>query len=201
MSKDNFEEEIRQKINDNRDKSKWLNDVNPLDEGKWPIKSLLRRMTLVRDFAKGDRRSSLISVVVLGAMYVIGVLIILLDPSEKMFGFAIAGAASAWKFWTWGDDVDKEVEKNSNSYTARTTMLGEVKVEKDQSYIGCITAIIGLVLGIVITPILFVRSLLRFLNMDKAYKFAEEVVGEMEDHLKVRFVYNKKTNKWDETVI
>lgn len=201
MSKDNFEKEIRQKINDNRDKSKWLNDVNPLDEAKWPIKSLLRRMTLVRDFAKSDRRSSLISVAVLGAMYVIGVLIILLDPSEKMFGFAIAGAASAWKFWTWGDDVDKVVEKNSNSYTARTTMLGEVKVEKDQSYIGCITAIIGLVLGIVITPILFVRSLLRFLNMDKSFKFAEEVVGEMEDHLKVRFIYNKKTNKWDETVI
>jgi len=196
-----FEKEIRQKIADNKDKSKWLDDVNPLDEQKWGIKELLRRMTLVRDFAKDDRRSNLISVIALAAMWIIGVLIIIFDPSESYFGYGIAGLASAWKFWTWGDSVDKEVEKGMNSYTVRTNSFGETKVEKDQSYIGCITAIVGLVLGIVITPIFFVRSLLRFLKQDKAYKFTEEVVAEMENHLKIRYTYNKKTNKWSESVL
>ncbi len=199
--KKDFEKEIRQKIADNKEKSKWLDSVDPLNEQKWTLKSLLLKMTFVRNVEKQDRKSNMISMIVLGAMYVIGILIIILDPSEKIFGFAIAGAASAWKFWTWGDDVDKTIDSTSNSYTARTNMFGEVKIEKDQSYVGCITAIIGLVLGIVVTPILFVRALLKFLNSDKTYKFAEEVVGELEDNLKIRYTYDSKKNKWNESVL
>lgn len=199
--KKDFEKEIRQKIADNIEKSEWLKEVNPLDEKKWPLKSLLLKMTFVRDVAKQDRKSNMISMIVLGAMYVIGILIMLLDPADKIIGFILAGAASAWKFWTWGDEVDKSIDSTSNSYTARTNMFGEVKIEKDQSYVGCITALVGLFLGIVITPILFIRSLLKFLNSDKSYKFTEEVVGELENNLKIRYTYDSKKNKWNESVL
>lgn len=199
--KKDFEKEIRQKIADNKEKSKWLDNVDPMDEQKWTLKGLLLKMTFVRNVAKQDRRSNMISMIILGAMYLIGVLIIILDPSEKYIGFGIAGLATAWKFWTWGDDVDKTIDSTSNSYTARTNMFGEIKVEKDQSYIGCIAFIIGLVVGIVVTPILFVRSLLRFLKSDKAYKFTEEVVGELENNLKIRYTYDSKKNKWNENVL
>ncbi len=198
-----WEKTIREKIDDNKELSQYLSDLDALDEKAWPLKNLLCKMTAVFDISKDERNSHLRTVIILGAMYLIGLLIILIGGDDaSMWGFILVGAASAWKFFTWGSDADDYNARTGNvSYTARTDVFGQVKIEKDPGNIGCIMGIVGLVLGIIITPILIILSVLKFLKADKAYKFTSEVVTELEDKLKIRYTWDNKKKKWNENVL
>lgn len=200
--KKEWEKSIRERIENNKDLSSYLSDVNAFDGNKWPLKNLLCKMTAIFDISKRERSSNLRTMIILGAMYIIGLIIIIMDKSSAIWGYILVGAASSWKFFTWGSDADDYNAKNGNvSYTARTDMFGQVKIEKNTGNIGCIMGIVGLVLGIVVTPILFILALLKYLKSDKAYKFAKEVVEELENELKIRYVWDKKKLKWNEIVL
>lgn len=195
-----WEKDIREKINANRSMSHLLSEVDASDEKKWTIKSLLLRMTVILSEATDTKRGNLISMCVLGGLYIVGIIATI--AGSQGLGMILVGAASAWKFFTWGDDVDKYNEQTGNvSYTARTNMFGEVKVEKNSGNVGCVMAIIGLVLGAIITPILFIISLVKFIKSNKAYNLAKEITEDMENHLKVKYVWDKKALKWNETVL
>lgn len=197
-----WERETREKINENRDISNYLDDVDAMNENQWSIKGLLARMTLVYDVSRDERNSHIKSMLILGVLYVLGLLIIVINPDDSWLGYILVGAASFWKFFTWGSEVDDYNVKTGNvSYTARTDMFGQVKVEQNTGNVGCIMGIIGLALGIVVTPILFLRSLFRFFRARRAFDIAKEIVEDMESHLKVRYVWNKKKSKWDEIVL
>ena len=200
-SKRVWEREIREKINDNRHLSKYLEDIDAMDEQSWSMKGLLNKMTAVLDISRDEKNSHLRSVIILAAMYIIGLIFILSD-SSSIWGYILVGAASFWKFFSWGSEVDDYNDKMGNvSYSARTDIFGQVKVEKNSGNVGCIMGIIGLVLGIVVTPILAILSLLKFIKANKAYAFSSEMVAELEKELKVRFTWNKKRMKWEEEVL
>lgn len=195
-----WEKGIREKINANRSMHNLLSEVDATDEKTWSLKTLLLRMTAIFSEATDTKRSNLIGMCVLGGLYIVGIIMAIAD--NQGLGMILMGAASAWKFFTWGDDVDRYNEQTGNvSYTARTNMFGEVKVEKNSGNVGCVMAIIGLVLGVFITPVLFIISLVKFIKSNKNYNLAKEIVEDMESHLKVRYVWDKKALKWNETVL
>lgn len=200
-SKKSWEREIRQKINDNRELSKYMEDMDAMDENAWSMKGLLNKMTAIFDISRDEKNSNLRSVIILSVMYVVG-LIMVLTKSSQVIGFILVGAASFWKFYNWGSEADDYNDRIGNvSYTARTDIFGQVKVEKNTGNIGCIMGIIGLFLGIVVTPILIILSALKYVKSNKAYLFAQEVVAELEKELKIRFKWNKKRMKWEEEVL
>ncbi len=201
MEKDkDWEQGIREKINANRSLHQLLSEVDASDEKTWTLKKLLLRMTVVLSEATDTKRGNLISMCILGGLYVAGIIAAI--AGSQGLAMVLVGAASAWKFFTWGDDVDKYNEQTGNvSYTARTNMFGEVKFEKNSGNVGCIMAIIGLALGAIITPILFIISLVKFIKSNKAFNLAKEITEDMESHLKVKYVWDKKALKWNETVL
>lgn len=200
--KKEWENQIREKIDANKDLSQYLSDVEALDEKAWPLKNLLCKMTAIFDISKREKNSHLKTMIILGAMYLIGIIIIITNKDSSIWGYILVGAASSWKFFTWGSDADDYNAKTGNvSYTARTDMFGQVKIEQNTGNIGCIMGIIGLVLGIVVTPILFLRSLFKFLKSNKTFQFAQEVVEELENELKIRYTWDKKKLKWHENVL